>query len=469
MAQATPPPERSEKAPPPPPPPPPRPRGGAGAGIAYTIRVKNRDYAVGLFWQVATSMAPAQIQREAVLFAQKLAQPHKYVCVKPFGIKQYGLGASKHHYNPKSISAAATAAENVPATRSFLGVWKIKGGFWLCALRAGAIHPNGDKIFVNEEAARQAFLHNLELDEWNQIIAPASWGIDSADEISLESFFRKPGTGRVIVIGDSNRRIMAMAASALLLLGGGYFAFNYTSAADGWFRGIDTSVLEELPVPTPVRKKVEFEEVQSWRYIPVNSRTHNQCMHSVRDFYKQIPGWSVSTIECDAVEGVFTSTWSRYSGGTARMFDQYSRHYRSNGSMPYDERSFGGSGQSAVLTRQWRIDEEENIAASEPQLSLEEAEVHLWTLQQSTGIDLNIRRDSVDPRIVYPPRGYTVLNGRGLRFTLSTNLDPAKMFRNLYKIPGSVIYKITYQKERNLWRVEGFIHQKEEGGKTEES
>ncbi len=418
------------------------------------IQHNKKDYAVGLFWQVASGAGP-RVRKEALAFAKKLSKSHNFFCIKSEGVHQYGVGADENKYRTRQISAAATVYRNLPAGKALLAAWKIDSKFWLCIIKGGAIYPSGDRLLANEEEAKKLFEQTLYSDDWDFIIAPAEWEIENAKQTDLATFFKRPGQVRLASIssGRQGNILIAAGLAGILVFGGGWYGYRqYLNNAEEEMRRLALSI-------QPVRKKPKVpKKTISWKYLPNNQAVHNRCVGGITTYWRSaraIPGWGISSVKCNVLEQKITAVWQRY-GGNAERFQQFVAHLK----LPYDIFEFGAGGQSAILVKSWTFPRKE-IGESKPSLTREDAEVRLWTLQQRTGINLSVSRGAIEGRIVKPPAGQVAQKGQGIRYSIRTSISPEKVFNELYKIPGSVVYKIDYTPNQNSWAMEGFIHQKE--------
>ena len=413
----------------------------------YRLTLNGRRYALGLFWQVTNLTSARAIRAEAIRFASKLPENHPFVCVKQDGVPQYAVGHEKGDYASNLLSAAETLFQNIPADSSFLGAWRVEDKFWSCIIKAGAIYPNGDGVWESEQEAHAIIQQNALTDDWNQIIAPDHWSIPNAKDVPLDNFFKKPGHSRLTPTKGGNK-IYILAAAAICAIA---------------LYGAQRYIGQEIPIviPETFNQPVAPKEVvqPAWKYLPKSAAVHKACMKNIRDFYKaflKIPGWIGIHVVCDLRERKITADWSR-STGTASIFRKYAERL-----FPGEKINFGPAGQTASLSRSW-TPEKNDIGETPPELSSEDIEIKLWSLRQRTQINLSINRSELDNRIIAPPPGTIAKKGRGIMFTVSTQVAPEKVFYPLYRMGGSVVYVIRFDHQNKSWTMEGFIHAKDAG------
>ncbi len=418
----------------------------------HVLTIAGKKYAAGLFWQVAPASAtPLQMRREAINFARRLKPPHHFICLKNVNGKQFGVGGEGHRYRAHLPSAAETLAQNIPAAQSLLGVWQTRGQFWLCALRAGAIHPNGDRVFSSEKSARAAFDAMDKEGGWDVKIAPPQWKIAAVRSAPLADFLHKTGAAEIVRIRPARYSGLAIAAAMTLLV-----------ATGGIWLARQTSPPETISQQIAAARPLDYQRQQrhSWQFLPANRHIHEHCMRSVYAFYHHaVPGWTVAEIHCDLLERTFSASWVR-SGGTAKGFSRYAQKLRA--AMPYERMRFADEGRKAEITARWILSPDIVITSAPPAMPLAEAEVHLWSLRQGAAVSLSFSRAQIDPRAVLVPAGMAARRGRGLHYHLSTIIAPEKALQSLYEMPGSVIYQISFHRDSNKWNVRGFIHHTEE-------
>ena len=412
----------------------------------HILTIGSQKYSLGFFWQVTSFSGTRRIRAEAERFSQKLPAAHNFLCIKTKGVAQYGIGADINGYaghTNRAFSAAETVFQNINPGSSFIAVWQLGKKYWLCMIRAGVIYPNGDRLFDDAESARSTLEQNVLNDQWDQIIAPKDWNIKDSTHASLKDFLEENGKARLLPLKQPAWIPLAAAGIVILFVGGGLYSI----------------FAPEPPPPTPVYKPVAKKKVlinePAWKFLPKNTSVHRECMKNIKDFYRSfvtIPGWRGTNVTCDVRRRTIIAKWRRDTG-TANVFYRYARVR-----FPGEEPVFTSGGQGASITRKWDF-KDDKVGQSRPSLSRREIEIRLWSLRQSTRINLQVSRGEIDNQIIIPPKGIVVTKNQGILFTVSTNLTPDKIFIPLYKIAGSVIYSIRFEYQSNRWTMEGFINE----------
>ena len=157
-----------------------------------TFDIGGVPYAASLFWQ------PLQNREdpftEIIEASENVLEGADLFCLKPGKSPQFGLCVSYQGYKKKMPAAAVTVATALSDRSSFLAVFKVNNGWWYVCARNDIILSDGDMLFLNEEDAKEQFMSMLAVPDWGRKIAPAEWGIDETEEMSLEGMLDKGAT-----------------------------------------------------------------------------------------------------------------------------------------------------------------------------------------------------------------------------------------------------------------------------------
>jgi hypothetical protein len=115
------------------------------------IKVGGREWAVGVIWQMAEA---SSVDKDARAQAAAMKPAHDLYCVRKQGVVQFGLSRSDAVHKTGLQCAAAAAAEEHGG--SWAGVFEVRDGSWLVAVRQGAVLPDGDLFFDASETALEA-------------------------------------------------------------------------------------------------------------------------------------------------------------------------------------------------------------------------------------------------------------------------------------------------------------------------
>lgn len=129
------------------------------------VHLAGKPYAVGLWWQIRSGSVSqvhlAEFFNEKALLREarsraehlKARNQEEQNCVA-LRADQYGLGYCNLPEIPRAPSLAASLHPPVQAVQSFLGIFHLQEGWWVCGRSRGLISANGDALFEAEQQAR---------------------------------------------------------------------------------------------------------------------------------------------------------------------------------------------------------------------------------------------------------------------------------------------------------------------------
>lgn len=129
------------------------------------VQLHDKPYAVGFWWQIRSGSAQQTyflelfnnkaLLREARSRADDLKARNQEelncVVLRP---DQFGLGHCDLPNIPRVPSLAASLHPPIQAVQSFLGIFHLQEGWWVCGRSRGLISANGDGLFETEQEAR---------------------------------------------------------------------------------------------------------------------------------------------------------------------------------------------------------------------------------------------------------------------------------------------------------------------------
>ncbi|MDR2076395.1 MAG: type 4b pilus protein PilO2 [Desulfovibrio sp.] len=260
------------------------------------VRLFDRSYAVGLWWQhrpggPGPKKAVLALARER---AKEFPQDN-YTCVA-LQAHQFGLGSYRGEIkNPRVYSLAAALA---PEAESFVGVFRLEDDlWWLCVLNKGDIAPDGDACFATEEEARAA------ANSHRQVV-----GVDEVFYSSLDAGLRylasalRPETylQEIFPSAAGRRRLkvrIGLVVTLVALAAGGWLLRDY----------LEERELEELTRLTQdaaIRYKRELAEhperffSMGWQDAPPSAAAGNQCLAAMADVPLVFQGWIAEGAQC---------------------------------------------------------------------------------------------------------------------------------------------------------------------------
>ncbi|MEG2005629.1 MAG: hypothetical protein RR014_06295, partial [Bilophila sp.] len=129
------------------------------------VHLHGTQYAVGFWWQIRSGSASQAsflelFNSKALLYEAraraddlKARNKEELNCVA-LRSDQFGLGYCDLPTVPRVPSLAASLHPPVQAVQSFLGIFHLQEGWWVCGRSRGLISANGDGLFETEQEAR---------------------------------------------------------------------------------------------------------------------------------------------------------------------------------------------------------------------------------------------------------------------------------------------------------------------------
>lgn len=404
----------------------------------YVVRIKGQPYAVGLIWNNIDDKSKAAAEAREVA-----ARPNidaDLFCIRQAG-NQYGLGrkADGHAKNMVSLGGAMAEARG----GNWIGVFEAAEGFYLLAVRDDDILAQTDVFLSEEMDARTKIDDLLDLAEWEQVFAPASFGLPDSSELLLEDAI---GRARGPRLQDVNRigsmaRVVIGGAIVLLLAGGGMFYLNYQSeldaqaALDALSQSFENTVggsEEEIVIPP-----------MPWEGMPTTAAYIEACQDGMSKALFSVPGWETVGLACE--------------GDSVRM--------------ALDRSEELGKGGGTINWIRWALDERglQNASATpigdnriEVTWSLGEMEkypVEIQTARLSDGRRyLQSALEETFTPVVFPNTESTEFVST-MDFKFISSFDPSEFAPILSKVPGMTIERVVLDLKKFEYNVEGSIYE----------
>lgn len=404
------------------------------SGSAGVVRVKGRDYAVGLDWFQIEDIPSAD--REAKAMATRDNSKADFYCARITGTPQFGLGHRSHGHRSGQLSLAAAVADN--RNGSWLGCFAVEGGFYLVAVRDDGIYPGTDKFFASEDDARANFDQLYEAD-WNERFAPASFGLDGTKDLPIHSLLLVKPQVKLRDVAGRSRTIYMFGG--LLLVGGLVFAaFQYNQ----YLRQLEIDrTLAEMSrnAGNPLKQKVEIPPMP-WEGRPEGAIFLERCVDAIQGLKPfEFAGWKTNLYGCDSGSRAAIIELNR--DGPISSINWISRVREQSG------RKWGVSpanGNDRVQVTQ----QLESI----PEIKIDVQTAKISEIQRF----LLSRFDESMTKITLSPGENTEFVS-GLKFSFKTQVNPMNYHGVLKNIPALVLSKVTYDPNTWLWSVEGVAYE----------
>ena len=270
--------------------------------VQQVINIARKKYAAGLFWQ---PVAGGQNPRS---FARKIA---KFV---PGRIKYFteyrgmvGIGAFALGHRRAMTIAAAEIMEAFSEYNSFLGVFAVRQGSYLLAVRNGIIIA--DKLYPNEDEARAEYDKLSELPDWGTLIAPGNWSAPRAEEKHLEDVVSGDSKFTIQSVSNVGKWLVTLILLALAVGIGLYVYWNPIQqiisvhahpekvdqlAAEKYRRSMEERTAQlKANLPAPLKIAMPYET------LPDPALRMQQCYDAITYLMQIIPGWNQVDASCD--------------------------------------------------------------------------------------------------------------------------------------------------------------------------
>ncbi|MGY3582231.1 hypothetical protein ACVIGB_000844 [Bradyrhizobium sp. USDA 4341] len=406
------------------------------SGSTGVVRIKGKDFAVGLDWFQIEDIPSAD--REAKAMATRENSKADFYCARITGTPQFGLGLRSLGHRAGQLSLAAAVADN--RSGSWLGCFAVEGGFYLIAVRDDGIYPGTDKLYASEDEARSNY-DQLYEQEWNERFAPASFGLDGAKDLPIGSLLVVKPQVKLRDVAGRSRTIYMVAG--LILVGGLVFAgFQYNS----YLQRLEVErTLAEMSkrASNPLKQQVEIPPMP-WEGRPQGAIFLERCVEAIQSLKPfEFPGWKPNLYGCTGGDGTSrAAVIDLLRDGPVSSINWISwvreKAARKWGVSPT-------SGDRVQVTQQLDAIPEIKIDVQTARI----AEIQRFLLS---------RFDEMLTKVTLSPGENTEFVS-GLKFSFKTQVDPMNYDGVLQNIPALVVSKVTYDPNTWLWSVEGVAYE----------
>jgi hypothetical protein len=426
----------------------------------HLLKVNNKEYAVGLWWQTSEANSETKLKKEAVLVAKtfKEEQGPSYNCfasqIKPTGAL-IGMGNCDSIIEKGQITRNVTplvlAVINNAESQTFLHKYQFDDGCWVCGVLKGVVHPDGD-FFGTAEAAQKVFDSLLE-DVFLSVEQIKEF--DDVESVSrLEAILKKDIE---IFIRPINTRVSKRKIFMIL---------GVTLAAVGIFV-IYQSMMERKKADIQKAKMLAAQQLlaeqqaskqkssisaddffpETWLSEPTASLFLTSCKKALSDRDLVENGWQI--VEWGCAPGEVEIAWKKLDGSSFQVLPKGAEF---NIQSPRD----------CVTTDEYAI---ENIMRAKTSLwSMEQssAKIHDIALIFELKIDCDYHLKPESKTIADqndPAKNRTITASfRKIEFVL-TGLEmfpPPAFVSEINSIPGMVMEKLFYKD--NYWLLKGTVY-----------
>lgn len=395
----------------------------------------NVTYASSLFWQPLQNRDDPYT--EIIEASENVLEGADLFCLKPGKSPQFGLCVSYQGYKKKMPAGAVAVATALSDRSSFLAVFKVNNGWWYVCARNDIILSDGDMLFLNEADAKEQFMSMLAVPDWGRKIAPAEWQLEDTEDIPLEQLLERGIEARLQKVHAlRGPKLFAVIAAAgivgIWLVSTLINSIFLAPAKKPIIAPVPVKKLEPAPPPP---------EPKPWESIQDPHAVMMKCFQAVQDVVQIVtPGWKIEGITCTPT-GLVTS-WHREVGRLSWIDKALNKS-----GVTFSSRSISANGNSVIV--------------SVPITDIKT----LNSPPERNGVDLvNTMNDlfqAIQMPISMSTESWTSPQNniyRSVKFSFTSNHDPAQWDDLLMKFSGLKINTIKYDTNSHNWYYEGAIY-----------
>lgn len=399
------------------------------------INIEGTSYATSLFWQPLQNKDDPYAEVEEA--SAGVLEGADLFCIKPGKAPQFGICVSHEGYKSGTPAAAVSLATALSDRSSFVGVFKVKNGWWYTCVRNDIILSDGDMLFLNEEDAKNQFLSMLAVPDWGRKIAPPEWEIEETEYPELGKLLQRGAKGKL-------QKIKALRGTKLI-------AVIAVSGIIGFW--LLSSIISSLffsppkqPIIAPVQPKIvkpveEPPEIKPWERLNNPTDVFLQCRDGINALIRIMPpGWKIGGLSCGP-SGV-TTFWTREVGRISWI----DKALNVSG-INFSGKSVSDDGNTMMVSVPLN---KVNIISSPPQYMDVDLKNVLNNMFQAIGQKISLTSFSyTSPRKnIY----------RSVKFSFDSMQNPSVWNDLLTKFSGLEINNIKYDVTSKKWHYEGAIY-----------
>lgn len=404
------------------------------------VKVRGREFAVGLFWSAIEEIPQANAEAKAA--AAREGTEADFYCVRLSGNPQYGLGRRADGHRAGMPSLAAAVADN--RTGSWAGCFVIGDGYYVIAVKDDGIFPGTDRYYLSEDDARSEFDRIAGLGEWSDIFAPASFGYSESKEMPINNLLIGKPSVRLADVSGRARRYFLFGGLLLVAVAvfGGYRYQEYLAeqAREAAMRAMREAGARN----NPLKQKVEIPPMP-WEGRVQGLPLMEKCIEAITQMRKvEYPGWKVGVYSCSGGDkpgakalgveltrdGPISSiNWVKYAIERAGL---------RSGVSP--------TGAAAAVVTQ--------PLPSIPAIPIDVKTARIPDMQRFLLSQFDERLTRIDLSSGEHNQFWT-----GLKLSFRTQLSPLVYSDILGRIPALIISKVAYDSRTWLWTIEGVTYE----------
>jgi hypothetical protein len=417
------------------------------------IAAGSARFAIGLLWQLRGAGQTVADQGRAVSVGADsfdLYAPHA-------DGKQIGFGASEEGLRRGMRAAASIVTPDakadtwVAAFRVVSQIRRVPEAWWIVAHRDGLVYE--DRLLLDKDEARAAFLDISEAPGWQRVVCPADWEVPQSDEVSLDEILALRTRGGVLRPLSRVSQWLPRVAAVLFLgvLGSGaWYAWSLWQ--------LEQARLIEMLRQAELAAQISAPKPPPWIDAPELADFVIGCNAAFDALFIPVPGWRNEPLHCgfDGAGATADAQWVPERGNVAHLLAAVRNQ---------------GLGEPAIdpITLRGKSARNVDLAprpadrAGSP-VAPDAIQLRLRSRFQYLGLEMTL-----NPKIVAPAggavRGQPPAAYNYHELTIQMSVAPEEHVRLLSDVPGLVPERLSYDPSTYDWTLVARIyHPQQEGG-----
>lgn len=411
---------------------------GTSVSDKGVLTIGAADWAVNLFWSTDGGTAS-----DAKAAAKREEGKHEFFCTREGAeTPQFALGrkSAGHKLNMRSLAShlADSLEDNI------IGMFKVSEGFYFILIRKGSVLAVSDRIYTDEELARQVFAEAYyDADEWHAVFVPGDWASDYDSEVlrseTLSDIINKTGgTKPVKLQALSNREMIVRGVAALVVLSGLFVGW---SMWDDYQRRLEEAeqqrIAENLKKTTQVTPQ-QVEAPPPWADRPDQRSFIEGCSRATSFFLNMaVAGWNLQNVTCVGEQAVAS-------------------YVKTNGTLNWLAHAVKQQLKNPVIQSNSQTDAK--VVVNLPDLQRMEKDLKTYDVRQARKYLLG-QLDEMFVKVTLNQNkhadAYMILN-----FSFNLSQDPSVVIPIFEPLPGLFMKSLQYDPKTSNWKIEGEVYEK---------
>lgn len=404
------------------------------------VKVKGKEFAVGLFWSAIEEIPQAASEAKAAAAREGTAAD--FYCVRLSGNAQYGLGRRADGHRAGMPSLAAAVADNRQG--SWIGCFLIGDGYYVIAVRDDGIFPGTDRYYLAEDDARAEFERIYLIGDWEGVFAPPSFGYSDAKEMPINNLLIGKPSVRLADVSGRSRKFFLFGGLILVIVAvfGGFRYSEYLAeqASEAAMRAMREAGVRN----NPLQQKVEIPPMP-WEGRVQGVIFMEKCIAGIKDLQKvEFPAWKIGQYSCTGGDKPGSKTVSvdlQRDGPVSSI--NWVKYAVDKSGLKTGVSPAGAQGALVTLPM-----------PSIPAIPIDVKTAKISDVQRYLISQFDERLTRIDLSA-----GENTQFFAGLKLSFRTQVSPLSFADILRRIPALIISKITYDSRTWLWSIEGVTYE----------